>query len=69
MNQSSLYIFLLVRRTKELIRATRFVMESLNIFPDLLLPPTSDASANIDLADLENALSRMTAIEIWAGKT
>ncbi|KAJ4472931.1 hypothetical protein C8J55DRAFT_144411 [Lentinula edodes] len=41
-------------------------MESLNIFPDLLLPPTSDASATIDLADLENALSRMTAIEIWA---
>ncbi|KAH7876420.1 uncharacterized protein C8R40DRAFT_134651 [Lentinula edodes] len=49
-----------------LYESEQFVMESLNLFPDLLLPPTSDASANIDLADLENALSRMTAIEIWA---
>ncbi|KAJ4479115.1 hypothetical protein J3R30DRAFT_3881994 [Lentinula aciculospora] len=47
--------------------AEQFVMESLNIFPDLLLPASSsDVSADIDLADLENILSRMTAIEFWA---
>ncbi|KAJ3907058.1 hypothetical protein F5879DRAFT_943851 [Lentinula edodes] len=40
------------------------VMESLNIFPDILLPGPSATS--IQLVDLENTLSRMTAIEFWA---
>ncbi|KAJ3971035.1 hypothetical protein EV361DRAFT_913146 [Lentinula raphanica] len=44
----------------------QFVMESLNIFPDLLIPSTSNNVESINLADLENLLSRMTAIEIWA---
>ncbi|KAJ3751957.1 hypothetical protein EV360DRAFT_75776, partial [Lentinula raphanica] len=49
-----------------LYESEQFVMESLNIFPDLLLPSTSNNVESIDLAELENLLSRMTAIEIWA---
>ncbi|KAJ3740950.1 hypothetical protein DFH05DRAFT_1528772 [Lentinula detonsa] len=49
-----------------LYETEQFVMESLNIFPDLLLPANSNNVNSIDLADLENVLSRMTAIEIWA---
>ncbi|KAJ3718048.1 hypothetical protein DFJ43DRAFT_1098865 [Lentinula guzmanii] len=49
-----------------LYETEQFVMESLNIFPDLLLPANSNNVNSIDLAELENVLSRMTAIEIWA---
>ncbi|KAF9021103.1 hypothetical protein BDP27DRAFT_1354098 [Rhodocollybia butyracea] len=44
----------------------QFVMESMNIFPDFLLPPNSASVSSIDLVDLENVLSRMTAIAIWS---
>ncbi|KAJ3878376.1 hypothetical protein F5051DRAFT_488287 [Lentinula edodes] len=47
-----------------LYESEQFVMESLNIFPDILLPGPSATS--IQLVDLENTLSRMTAIEFWA---
>ncbi|KAJ3719431.1 hypothetical protein C8R42DRAFT_120323 [Lentinula raphanica] len=49
-----------------LYESEHFVMESLNIFPDLLIPSTSNNVESIDLAELENLLSRMTAIEVWA---
>ncbi|KAJ3985734.1 hypothetical protein F5890DRAFT_1585217 [Lentinula detonsa] len=42
----------------------QFVMESLNIFPDIFLPGPSNTGIN--LVDLENVLSRMTAIEFWS---
>ncbi|KIK67680.1 hypothetical protein GYMLUDRAFT_788375 [Collybiopsis luxurians FD-317 M1] len=49
-----------------LFEAEQFVMESLNIFPDFLLPDNVTSSQSIQLQDLENTLSRMTAIEFWA---
>ena len=42
-------------------------MESLNIFPDYLLPDDAPSSQTLELKDLENVLARMTAIEFWAG--
>ncbi|KAJ4479092.1 hypothetical protein J3R30DRAFT_3702147 [Lentinula aciculospora] len=42
----------------------QFVMESLNMFPDIYLPQGPSANS-IDLAKLENVLSQMTAIEFW----
>ncbi|KAJ3740930.1 hypothetical protein DFH05DRAFT_1545671 [Lentinula detonsa] len=42
----------------------QFVMESLNIFPDIFLPGPSNTGIN--LVDLENVLSRMAAIEFWS---
>ncbi|KAE9405267.1 hypothetical protein BT96DRAFT_346998 [Gymnopus androsaceus JB14] len=47
-----------------LYQPEQFVMESLNIFPDILLDESS--SPSIGLTDLENVLARMTAIEFWA---
>ncbi|KAF5381215.1 hypothetical protein D9757_007903 [Collybiopsis confluens] len=49
-----------------LYEAEQFVMESLNVFPDFWLPNTGTSSPTIQLSDLENVLSRMTAIEMWA---
>ncbi|KAJ3998036.1 hypothetical protein F5050DRAFT_1747845 [Lentinula boryana] len=47
-----------------LYESEQFVMESLNIFPDIFLPGPSNTGIN--LVDLENVLSRMTAIEFWS---
>ncbi|KAJ3998032.1 hypothetical protein F5050DRAFT_1309223 [Lentinula boryana] len=47
-----------------LYESEQFVMESLNIFPDIFLPGPS--STSINLVDLENVLSRMAAIEFWS---
>ncbi|KAJ3740927.1 hypothetical protein DFH05DRAFT_1528750 [Lentinula detonsa] len=47
-----------------LYESEQFVMESLNIFPDIFLPGPSNTSIN--LVDLENVLSRMAAIEFWS---
>ncbi|KIK67602.1 hypothetical protein GYMLUDRAFT_237831 [Collybiopsis luxurians FD-317 M1] len=49
-----------------LFEAEQFVMESLNIFPDFLLPDNVTSAQTIQLKDLENVLARMTAIEFWA---
>ncbi|KIK67596.1 hypothetical protein GYMLUDRAFT_36338 [Collybiopsis luxurians FD-317 M1] len=49
-----------------LFEAEQFVMESLNVFPDFLLPDNVTSSQSIQLKDLENVLARMTAIEFWA---
>ncbi|KIK67601.1 hypothetical protein GYMLUDRAFT_237830 [Collybiopsis luxurians FD-317 M1] len=49
-----------------LFEAEQFVMESLDIFPDFLLPDNVTSSESIQLKDLENVLARMTAIEFWA---
>jgi hypothetical protein len=58
--------FLMVSDALTIMMCTRFVMESLKFFPDIYVegPPASP----IDLKDLENVLSRMTAVEVWAGQ-
>ncbi|KIK67603.1 hypothetical protein GYMLUDRAFT_36339 [Collybiopsis luxurians FD-317 M1] len=49
-----------------LFETEQFVMESLGIYPDLMLPANLPSTPIIQLKDLENVLARMTAIEFWA---